>query len=158
MNIYGLFGHDGRLRYIGKANDPAARLASHLRDSRRRQTPLYAWIRKHGCPAMRLLEANCADWREAERRLIAEARARGDDLLNIADGGDEPHCSVAQRAENGRANAAKLHANPRARRVWELKKAIGTGLKRGYVSDQAKATLRLAAARATHLFGAWANI
>jgi len=34
----------GEVRYIGKANDPSARLKSHLMDSRRRNTPVYRWI------------------------------------------------------------------------------------------------------------------
>lgn len=100
--IYGLYDLHGRLRYIGKANDPVARIRSHMRDSKRRKTPLYDWIRKHGEPVMRVLEDNCCDWREAERRLIAEAKARGERLLNLAAGGDEPHCPKEVRKENGK--------------------------------------------------------
>lgn len=101
-SIYGLYDATGNLRYIGKANDPAKRLAGHMRDCRTRDTPVYRWIRKNGRPRMEVLEAECVDWREAERRSIAEARARGDKLLNVADGGDEPHCPMAVRRENGR--------------------------------------------------------
>ena len=36
----------GGVHYIGKANCPHARLKSHLRDSRRRDTTVYRWIRK----------------------------------------------------------------------------------------------------------------
>ena len=101
-SIYGLYDSAGCLRYIGKANDPRKRLDGHMRDARRRRTPLYDWINKHGRPAMRVIEADCEDWKASERRLIAEARARGDKLLNIADGGDEPFCPPEVRSANGR--------------------------------------------------------
>lgn len=107
-SIYGLYDDKGRLRYIGKANDPTARLKTHISDARRHNRPVCAWINKHGSPVMRVLEANCADWRESERRLIAEARKRGDRLLNLADGGDEPHCPLETREENAR----KMQAHP----------------------------------------------
>ena len=105
----------GAVRYIGKANDPAKRLKGHMRDARRRQTPVYAWINKlvrlGMAPGLLVLEADCADWRESERRLIAEARARGDRLLNVADGGDEPHCPPeVRKANSDRLNArGELH-------------------------------------------------
>ena len=107
-SIYGLFDATGELRYIGKSNNPKKRLGSHLRDAKRLKTPLYAWINKHGMPEMRVLEANCPDWQEAERRHIADARARGERLLNIADGGDEPFCPPEVRASNWK----KLQAHP----------------------------------------------
>src|SRR5258708_1122020 len=34
------------IRYIGKANNGKKRLASHLKDSRRRNTPLYSSLKK----------------------------------------------------------------------------------------------------------------
>lgn len=99
-SIYGLFDSKGKLLYVGKAIDPAKRLKGHMRDSMRRQTPLYAWIRKNGQPEIRVIESDCTDWAEAERRIIAECRARGDSLLNVADGGDEPKCDIAVRSAN----------------------------------------------------------
>jgi GIY-YIG catalytic domain len=117
----------GEIRYIGKANDSQKRLKSHLRDSRRRNTPVYSWMRKlqtNGLtPTIKVLEIT-EDWVEAERRLISEYRAKGD-LLNLADGGDEPLCSTEIRAANGRKNARLVHDNPYRRKVWELKKAMG---------------------------------
>jgi hypothetical protein len=106
--IYGLYGEDGCLRYIGKANDPKKRLDSHMKAAKSRKTPLYAWIRRHGRPEMRVLEANCADWREAERRLIAAARMAGERLLNLADGGDQPLCTREQR----QANSVRMQNHP----------------------------------------------
>lgn len=109
-SIYGLIDpRDGSIRYVGKANDPGKRLKGHLRECRRRNTPVYAWIRKlvglGMSPGLRVLEADCEDWKEAERRIIAEMR-EGGRLLNVADGGDEPHCPLEVR----KANAKKLNA------------------------------------------------
>ncbi|WP_133255484.1 GIY-YIG nuclease family protein [Phenylobacterium soli] len=105
--IYGLTDPvTGELRYIGKANDATQRFGSHLRDMDRRRTPLYDWMKKLRAsgrsPALVIIEECAGDWREAERRLISEARARGARLLNVADGGDEPYCPPEVRSENGR--------------------------------------------------------
>ena len=116
------------VRYIGKANDPAARLKSHMRDARRRNTPLYCWVRRLRAegltPAMRVLEW-VEDWEKAEIRHIAERRAKGERLLNLADGGDEPHCPPEQRIKNG-----ALVAKTRNRTIWMVRQRIGQ--MRGY--------------------------
>jgi len=159
--IYGLYDRAGALRYIGKANDPDKRLASHLRDARRRDTPLYRWIRKNGCPTIRILEADCANWREAEKRLISNARARGEKLLNVADGGDEPFCPIEVRRSNARKLASSvvgMHADPVRKRVWEIKRSLAQGIREGLVCNRTRANMREAARIAPHLFGAWANI
>jgi hypothetical protein len=111
-DIYALVDpRSGEIRYIGKANDPRARLAQHIRDSRHRDTPVYRWVRKlldSGLlPTMSILEVDCSDWRKSERRLIADARSRGLRLLNVADGGDEPKCPAGVRESNGRMAAAR---------------------------------------------------
>lgn len=138
-NIYGLFDKDGNLRYIGKANDPAHRLRCHVRDtiSGRRNYPVNNWIGKNGTPQLRILEANCADWRESEKRLIAEARARGDRLLNVADGGEQPHVTLEQRMKNGAATGPKniramhrhLDDNPEKAVARELMVRLGQFLR-----------------------------
>ncbi|MBO9624156.1 MAG: GIY-YIG nuclease family protein [Sphingomonas sp.] len=158
--IYGLFDSTGALRYVGKARDAKARLKDHMRECRghRRRTPLYDWLRKHGVPEMRLLEADCVDWREAERRHISEARARGERLLNIADGGDQPHCPAEIRARNGAANAAAIHGDPLKKRIWNAKRALAQGLRQGMVMNSTRAKMREAAHRLPHLFGEWATI
>ena len=113
----------GEIRYIGKANDPRARLKSHIRDSRRRNTPVCCWIKKlaqHGAtPTMSILEWT-DDWIEAERRLIAKYRAENTNLLNIADGGDQPACTREQRIRNATRQAATQN-----KPLWALKRAIG---------------------------------
>lgn len=140
-NIYGLYDKDGNLRYIGKADYPDKRLRSHMRDSVRRNTPLYSWIRKNGRPEMRILERP-DDWREAERRLIAEARQRGDRLLNLADGGDEPFCSTEVRAQNGRNNAKAIHSDAKRKLLWSLKQKLAVLVKAGAVSQQTLEKMR----------------
>ena len=148
----------GAIRYIGKAKDPSKRLVGHLRDSLRKQTPVYRWMRKLGqAPEMRVLML-AWDWRGAERQLIAQARADGERLLNIADGGDEPFCSTEQRAKNGKANAAAIHSDAKRKRFWSLLQRLGVGLNKGYVSEETKAKMRAAAARRPDLFAQWTAI
>lgn len=125
--IYALIDpRDHSLRYIGKANSALKRLNSHLRDCTRRNTPVYRWIRKLvglGCPPEILVLSECDDWQREERRLIASARDRGYKLLNVADGGDEPHCPVEIRRANGRKNSLARESDP-------VKKAIHRFLQR----------------------------
>lgn len=149
------------VRYIGKANRPQARLKGHLREARR-FTPLYRWMRKlaaQGLAPKLLILEDCGDnWREAERRLIAEARHRGERLLNVAEGGDEPACPPHIRQRNGRALVARLQADPRLKRIQEVNRAIRNGLRQGFISNHARAKLRLAAAMDPAAFGQWAHI
>lgn len=138
--IYALLDpRDGSVRYIGKANCAASRFKGHMRDSRRRNTPVYCWIRKLSdlglAPKLSILETT-DDWQAAERRLIIEHRNNGVKLLNVAEGGDQPFCPTEVRAANGRANAKK-----RDPRIWRLRQVLGSALKRGHVSEETKAKL-----------------
>lgn len=160
--IYALIDpRTGAIRYVGKANDSAKRLKKHIQDSRTRNTPVYCWMRKLAgmglVPSVRVLEVT-DDWQEAERRLIDVLRARGERLLNVAEGGDEPYCSPEQRAENGRRLSAAIHSDPFRHRIWEIKRAIACALKSGFLSNQHRAKLRLAAQKRPDLFGAWLNL
>jgi len=121
VSIYGLKDkRTGKLRYIGKANDPERRMKTHMRDAQRRDTPVCRWLRKHGEPEMVILVANCDDWKADERRLIAEHRQKGDRLLNVADGGDQPKCSRDQLMKAAKAmNARAPQHVKRAYRVME---------------------------------------
>lgn len=157
-SIYGLFDSEGALRYVGKAVSPKKRLAGHMKDSRKRNTPLYAWIRKHGQPDMRVLEANCADWQEAEKRLIREAIQRGDKLLNLAEGGIQPYCSTEQRSRNAKALNQSMRDNPRQKRIRDIKHIISNGLRLGFVNDETRSKLRLAASKNPSVFGCWSDI
>jgi len=157
-SIYGLFDCGGSLRYVGKANDCEARLKGHMSDSRKKNTPLYAWIRKHGRPELRVLEASCVDWKEAERRHIREATARGDNLLNLAEGGEQPFCSKEVRAANGRKNSAAIQADPVRKRLQSLKLQLSRSLKQGYGSNALRAKLRQAATDYPATLGCFAAI
>lgn len=154
---------DGEVRYIGKAVVAAKRFKGHLRDSRRRNTPIYAWIRslaKAGMvPQMRVVATvPAAQWQEEERRLIAEARASGRRLLNIADGGDQPSCSTDVRAANGRATAKAIHSDPDRKALWALKRRVGQHLRDGLINNERRARLRETARTLPHLFACFANI
>jgi hypothetical protein len=153
-----LCDENGDLRYIGKANDPASRLKGHLRETGRRRTPLYDWLRKHGEPTMIVLESDCTDWRQAERAWIADARLSGASLLNLADGGDEPFCSTECRRANALTLNERRRTDPRFRRLWKLKRDLGNGLRLGFVGNSTRAKLRLLAAKRPDMFGAWTNL
>ncbi|MGA0595623.1 GIY-YIG nuclease family protein [Enterovirga sp. CN4-39] len=132
----------GAIRYIGKANDAAKRLKSHIRDSRRRNTPVCCWIRslaeRGKIPGLLVLvQCKAEDWPYLERLAIKAARDRGARLLNLAEGGDEPFCSAEVRAANGRAAAAN-----RNHRLWYNMRYLGEALKRGYVSERTKVKMR----------------
>lgn len=78
------------------------------------------------------------DWQSAERRLIAEHRARGVVLLNLAPGGNEPFCPTAVRAASGRLNAAG-----RDKRMWKMMLILGRGLQLGNVGQETIAKMRI---------------
>lgn len=85
----------GEIRYIGKANDAHARLATHLRHAKNGRNRYYVanWIRKLARdglePRLQILRvvASNEDWRSIEREEIARARANGCRLTNIMAGG-----------------------------------------------------------------------
>lgn len=159
-SIYGLLHPEtGELRYIGKADNPEKRLATHMRDARRRKTPVYCWIRSIGQrPDMVVLESDCENWADSERRWIARAKAAGVRLLNLAEGGDQPYCPTEVARANARAMNASLDVDPLRRRVWHLNRQIAAAIKRGGLSDANRAKLRYAAAKRPDLFGRWATI
>lgn len=148
----------GEVRYIGKANNPKDRLKGHMRDSLRRDTPVYRWIRKNGIPGMVILQENCADWKAAEIAAISEYKAKGARLLNVAIGGDQPFCPVDVRAANGASNAKLRASTPEKKRMYELRRALGQALKQGYVAERTKVKMRAAAAKYPHMFSEWAAI
>jgi hypothetical protein len=151
----------GEVRYIGKANDAQARLKSHIRDSNRRNTPVYAWMRSLARagrrPALRVL-LDSERWQDDERRLIAEYRAAGARLLNVAEGGDEPACTPEVRVRNARRLVQALMANERLAFVQRAKRQLAMGLRQGTLPESAKATMRAAAARSPRLFGEWSSV
>ena len=159
--IYGLYDGSGELRYIGKARDAQKRLKTHIRDSRRRNTPVYCWIRREleagRIPTVGILE-RVADlgWQAAEKRLILENR--GPKLLNLAEGGDEPFCSRETRAANGRRNAESIQADPFRKRLQDMKIIMSQALRQGRCTEAVKEKLRYCARKRPELFGCWANV
>jgi hypothetical protein len=137
--IYGLIDpRTGAIRYIGKSKNPEKRLQQHLRDRKRRQHyPVSRWLHSLAgdgrVPVLTILWRGAeSSWMGVERAEIAKHRAAGN-LLNVADGGDEPHCSTEQRRRNGAKAAAT-----RDKRMWPLLRALGDSLKRGMVSEAGK--------------------
>jgi len=170
--IYGLFDKGGNLRYIGKANNSAKRLMGHMRECRRRRTPLYDWIKKHGLPELRVLYVcgDGEDWRDVERRFIKDGRAEGLRLLNIADGGDEPHCPTEVRRANGKKSSGpngyltKVKSDRLTGLVHQAKRDFPASLKRyekqGLTDFAAsmRERMRMLAQRLPHHFPRWADI
>lgn len=163
--IYGLHDPDtGELRYIGKANNLKKRLASHIRDSRARDTPLYMWIRKltaqGKCPEIRLIAESDADsWESVERAQIAAARESGLWLLNLAKGGNQPFCPI----ETARANAIALNkrlndATDKEKKIAAVKRRMGQFLRAGVVNERTKEKMRYAAIRWPEHFAKWALV
>jgi len=124
---------NGDVRYIGKANDSQKRLKSHIRDSRRRNTPVYCWIRKltsqNLVPTIKVIAITTdEDWKAIEVKLILKHKKLGCNLLNVAEGGDEPFCSLEQRQKNGRTVANMIHSDPERKKIWALKKKMSDAL------------------------------
>ena len=151
----------GDIRYIGKAQDSQKRLKSHLRDARRRSTPVYEWLNsltsKGLLPSVTVLEVS-ENWEEAERRQIELSRARGDSLLNVSEGGRHIACTKEQRSANGHRMAQKLRDDPLLKKITEWKRFIARAINDGVVSNETRAKLRLAASKRPDLFGCWSNL
>lgn len=115
------------IRYIGKAKNSEKRLKSHIRDSKRRNTPLYLWIREliqsGKIPVMKVISI-ADDWQSEEIRQIQIHKEMGCDLLNVAKGGNQPYCSKEQLAINGSNTFNKI----RNERLFELKRRMGMSL------------------------------
>lgn len=129
--IYALSDPDsGEVRYIGKANNPEKRLKSHMRDSVRRDYPVYRWIRKLSAagksPVMKVLSSHIGDeWMQAEREAIDNYRENGCRLLNVAIGGIEPYCSDELRSKNGKDLIKRIRTDDLVGKVWQLKRWAG---------------------------------
>ncbi len=121
------------VRYVGKANDHRKRLKSHIRDSRRRKTPVCCWIKhltgQKLIPEIKVIRTIEVDqWEATEKQCILEYRLNGFNLLNVAAGGAEPFCPTKVRARNGRNNILKINANPRSKKLHQLKRNLASNL------------------------------
>jgi len=131
--IYGIADQEGRIMYIGKANDPTKRMKQHIRECKRRKTPLYGWINRYlnngYQPQMIILaSATSEDWQGLETQVIAQYRSQGH-ILNLADGGDQPKSNSATNKQNAYALNAKIKSNPMLKRIRELNRSITKFLK-----------------------------
>lgn len=128
VEIYGLYDPDtDELRYIGKANNAAKRLKTHVLE-RKLNRPINRWVNKlvvqGKCPVMRVLEiAQSNEWETAERRLIAFYRLTTN-LLNVADGGAMPSQTKEQRQNAARAAHKASIANPAMARLHKANKDV----------------------------------
>lgn len=151
VEIYGIYDADGCLKYIGKTKNAQKRFKSHLREHHRK-TPFYNWLRKAVSegkkPICKVLET-CAEgqWQHAEKEHIFQARLRGELLLNLADGGDEPKQTREQRQQNARKTNAK---RPRGyhRACVQLGHGIFQAVKNGNAALETKLRDTLAYLRA----------
>ncbi len=157
--IYGLSCPiTGACRYIGKANNMKKRLASHIRDSRRRNTPLYSWIRKLALQGLQpsigvIAIVPASQWPAREKDAISHAFQMGANLLNLAPGGDEPACSLETRQNNGKLVSKLRTSTPLKKRVYEIKQRLGQEFARGQVTAEIKEKVRYAVNKRPDLFG-----
>jgi hypothetical protein len=156
-----------RVRYIGKANSMRDRLQTHVRDSRRRKSPVCSWVRslldRNLMPVMALvMETDTDNWEADERDLIAEHRRIFPDLLNLADGGAGPQPGKAQRARGGKTATQARTATAEARALYEWKRDIGrelAWLKKNFPDgyERVMVDVRALAAACPEHFANWVN-
>ena len=160
--IYGLYDpRDDSLRYIGKSKNSAQRFKGHLSDFKR-TTPVYLWIhqlRALGLKPYFLVLEEAEDWIEAERRLIKEARARGEKLLNLAKGGNAPCCSVEVARRNGLMKSSKfIEFRGKVINLTVIKRLMMALIKDGVYSNRDRQRLRECAQLRPDLFASFASI
>lgn len=168
VEIYGLYDPDSdELRYIGKANNSAKRLKSHLWDSRTAKRPVCLWIkgllRDGKLPNMRVLEVvSKTEWEQAERRLISRYR-ESCRLLNLAEGGNRPSQTKEQRVIAAKASNRRQELSPERHELNRTKMDMGRLYKQRLKTPDINAyTLRLLmkcyAAYRPDLYPSWINL
>jgi hypothetical protein len=101
--IYGLTDPDsGKIRYVGKSNNPQRRRKAHMDRSGTSGWHSAAWLNSLKAagkrPGLVVLEEVSQDcWSEAERRWIKQLREQGADLTNTTEGGDAPAITTESR-------------------------------------------------------------
>lgn len=168
--IYGIVDSTTKkVVYIGKANNVQARWKTHLSDCVRKDNRLYRWMKQRfesnqPVEIIELASATSEDWQSLEVAMIAQYRAEGE-LLNMADGGNQPHIDVV----TCRKNAVKLNErrknDPLFESVWEIKRTMGGHLRflRREGADpemynKVVAKLKYAAQKRPDLFACWSTL
>lgn len=107
--IYALLDpRTAKIRYIGKTNNINRRYSQHLRArTDQKMTPVKAWIQsliKQGLKPNMMVIDSCDEsrWANLEREYIKRFRDEGYDILNISDGGNQPHWSNKICSINGK--------------------------------------------------------
>jgi len=134
VTIYVLRDADGLQRYVGKSKDPSARFKAHQRT---RFPWAASWEALETCDA--------ASWEARERYWIAEGRARGWPIENIAEGGNAvpdtsgprspEHCAKLSAAFKIRSSSSeyrgKLSAALKGRALTPERRANISAARRG---------------------------
>ena len=170
VEIYALLCPDtGAIKYIGKANDSVKRFRSHIRDSRRKTTPVCRWIQQLTSvgllPVLHIIDrVEASDWKQAEKSHISKHAGTGL-LLNLSKGGNQPYLTDVQQVASGKRLAdTRLNYDAKQRRLYEAKKSIGSYLKFLEKSkdfarlESWKAKLRCTAKKYPGQFECWANL
>lgn len=171
VEIYGLFcAATGELRYIGKANDSKKRFLSHLRDTKRRNTPVYKWLAKcvasGQLPSVKVLTTTTQEnWEACERGIIAFHRESGANLLNVADGGAMPYQTIEDRRQSAKRMNAKVQAKTENQKeISRIKRIFGMTLARARktkdlaTEQHVLAVMRRVYTGAPHICPEWANV
>lgn len=125
--IYGLIDpRNGRVRYVGKSDNPKSRLGDHLKDkSLCHRTNWVRSLLSEGIkPELVILENVVGDWKEAERKWIAHFGR--ENLVNGTDGGDGGNISQETRLRMSIARKRRKYAKGR-KHSPETRKKIGNG-------------------------------
>ena len=134
VTIYVLRDADGLQRYVGKSKDPSARFKAHQRT---RFPWAASWEALETCDA--------ASWEARERYWIAQGRARGWPIENIAEGGNAvpdtsgprspEHCAKLSAAFKIRSSSSeyrgKLSAALKGRALTPERRANISAARRG---------------------------
>jgi hypothetical protein len=142
--IYALMDpRTAKIRYIGKTNNLNRRYSQHLkgRDDQK-MTPARAWIKSlvnQGLKPNMMLIDSCAEdqWHDLERHYIKRFRDEGHDILNMAEGGNQPYCPPEIRKEIGKRSAAI-----RQKGIWYMLRFFGSAVKEAELSGNEKKAAR----------------
>jgi hypothetical protein len=151
-NIYGL--SDPRdpelIMYVGKSDDPPARLGVHLTTARRylnNVQPKYLWMRSilsQVKPIITVLEVClAAEWKARERHHVSLWRAKNPLLTNVARGGDDfvtygSHEERSERCKKAQATLTFDEKSERSKRGAEGRRAKGLPVGWAAMPDEAR--------------------